>query len=416
MTDTKPATHPQTVGSADVDGADALARCPIMPTYGPPSVQFVRGEGAYLYDHTGKRYVDWLAGIAVTSLGHSHPAVAEAIAEQATRLLHVSNLFATEHQVPIAMMLDSMIGDGTPAGGQVFFANSGAEANEAALKLARRYGGHGRHVVVTALQSFHGRTLATLAATGQPPKWEAFQPLPEGFKHVPWADLDELERVLDETVAAIFLEPVQGEGGVNPATIEYFKGVRELCNERDILFMVDEVQAGLGRTGKWYGFQHFLEGDDRPDVVTMAKALGNGMPIGACWAKANVAAAFTGGDHATTFGGQPMATSAARATLETMLAIDAPNMAAEKAAELSTALLAIDGVESTRGLGLLMAAELVGVDARVVAARCLQEGLVLNGVTDTALRMTPAITIDTAAINEGAEILAKVIADVRSES
>ena len=413
MTDTTQLSHPQTVGSDNVDGGGDLARCPIMPTYGPPSVQFVRGEGAYLYDHTGKRYVDWLAGIAVTSLGHSHPAVAEAIAEQATRLLHVSNLFATEHQVPIAMMLDSMVGDGAPAGGQVFFANSGAEANEAALKLARRYGGHGRHVVVTALQSFHGRTLATLAATGQPPKWEAFQPLPEGFRHVPWADLDELEKVLDDTVAAIFLEPVQGEGGVNPATIEYFKGVRELCNERDILFMVDEVQAGLGRTGKWYGFQHFLEGDDRPDVVTMAKALGNGMPIGACWAKANVASAFTGGDHATTFGGQPMATSAARATLETMLAIDAPAMAAAKAAELSEALLAIDGVESTRGLGLLMAAELVGVNARTVAARCLQEGLVLNGVTDTALRMTPAITIDSAAITEGAEILARVIADVR---
>ena len=413
MTDTKQPSHPQTVGSDNVEGADSLARCPIMPTYGPPSVQFVRGEGAYLYDHTGKRYVDWLAGIAVTSLGHCHPAVAEAVAAQAKRLLHVSNLFATEHQVPIAMMLDSMIGDGEPAGGQVFFANSGAEANEAALKLARRYGGHGRHVVVTALQSFHGRTLATLAATGQPPKWEAFQPLPEGFKHVPWADLDELEKVLDETVAAVFLEPVQGEGGVNPATIEYFNGVRKLCDERDILFMVDEVQAGLGRTGKWYGFQHFLEGDDRPDVVTMAKALGNGMPIGACWAKAKAASAFTGGDHATTFGGQPMATSAARATLETMLAIDAPAMAAEKAEELSTALLAIDGVDSTRGLGLLMAAELVGVDARVVAARCLQEGLVLNGVTDTALRMTPAITIESAAITEGAEILARVIADVR---
>ncbi len=415
MTTQSTPTHPQNVGSENVANSDALERCPIMPTYGPPSVQFMKGEGSYLYDHTGKRYVDWLAGIAVTSLGHSHPAIAEAISEQANTLLHVSNLFATEHQVPIAMMLDSMIGDGEPAGGQVFYANSGAEANEAALKLARRYGGHGRHVVVTALESFHGRTLSTLAATGQPSKWEAFQPLPEGFRHVPWADLDELERVLDETVAAVFLEPVQGEGGVNPATIEYFRGVRKLCDERDILFMVDEVQAGLGRTGKWFGFQHFLEGDDRPDVITMAKALGNGMPIGACWAKADAAAAFSPGDHATTFGGQPMATSAARATLETMLAIDAPTMAAEKTELFKTALLAIDGVDSIRGLGLLMAAELVGVDARKVAARCLQEGLVLNGVTDTALRMTPAITIDASVIEEGAQILAGVIAAVREE-
>ncbi len=405
------AGHLQAVG--DPEG---LARCPIMPTYGPPSVEFVRGEGSYLFDRDGKRYVDWLAGIAVTSLGHSHPGVAEAIAKQATTLLHVSNLFATEHQAPIATTLDRMIGDGEPAGGQVFFANSGAEANEAALKLARRYGGHGRHVVVSAFQSFHGRTMSTLAATGQPAKWEVFQPLPEGFRHVAWADLDELEKALDETVAAVFLEPVQGEGGVNAATIEYFEGVRRLCDERDILFMVDEVQAGLGRTGKWFGFQHFLSGDARPDVITMAKALGNGMPIGACWAKASAAAAFKPGDHATTFGGQPMATSAARATLEIMEAIDAPAMAAAKAAELTDALMAIDGVVSTRGLGLLMAAELSGVDGRVVAARCLQEGLVLNGITETAVRLTPAITIDSEAIAEGAQILASVIAAVRDDS
>ncbi len=399
-----------------VGDPEGLPRCPIMPTYGPPSVEFVRGEGSYLYDLHDRRYVDWLAGIAVTSLGHSHPAVAEAISAQASKLLHVSNLFATEHQVPIATTLDRMIGDGEPAGGQVFFANSGAEANECAIKLARRYGGRGRHNVVCAFQSFHGRTLSTLAATGQPAKWEVFQPLPEGFRHVAWADLDELDKALDDTVAAVFLEPVQGEGGVNPASIEYFKGVRRLCDERDILFMVDEVQAGLARTGKWFGFQHFLSGDDAPDVVTMAKALGNGMPIGACWAKASAASAFKAGDHATTFGGQPMATSAARATLETMEAIDAPAMAAEKAAEFETALMAIDGVVSTRGLGLLMAVELDGVDARAVAARCLTEGLVLNGVTDTAIRLTPAITIPSEVIAEGAEILARVIAAVRSEA
>ncbi|MGH1504020.1 MAG: aspartate aminotransferase family protein [Acidimicrobiales bacterium] len=392
-------------------GAPAdLERCPIMPTYGPPKVTFVRGEGSVLWDLDDKRYIDWLAGIAVTSLGHAHPTVAAAIAQQATTLLHVSNLFATEHQVPIARTLDRLIGDGTPAGGQVFFSNSGAEANEAALKLARRYGGHGRHVVVSAFQSFHGRTLATLAATGQPAKWEVFQPLPEGFRHVAWADLDELEKALDETVAAVFLEPIQGEGGVNPATVEYYQGVRRLCDERDILFMVDEVQAGLGRTGRWFGFQHF---GITPDVVTMAKALGNGMPIGACWAKADVAAAFKPGDHATTFGGQPMATSAARATLDELERIDAPATAAAAAAKLTDALLAIDGVETVRGLGLLMAAELSpGIDAGLVAATCLENGLVLNAVTPSALRLTPAITIDDAAIVEGAEILARTIAEV----
>lgn len=403
----------QEIHRAATDAPAALDRCPIMPSYGPPTVEFVRGEGSYLWDLHGKRYVDWLAGIAVTSLGHSHPAVAEAIAAQATRLLHVSNLFATEHQAPISMALDQMIGDGQPAGGQVFFSNSGAEANEAALKLARRYGGHGRHVVVSALQSFHGRTMSTLAATGQPAKWEAFQPLPEGFRHVVWADLDELEKALDETVAAVFLEPVQGEGGVNPASVEYFEGVRRLCDERDILFMIDEVQAGLARTGRWFGFQHF---GIQPDVVTMAKALGNGMPIGACWARADVAKAFHPGDHATTFGGQPMATSAARATLDTMLAIDAPTVAAAAAAELTEAVMAIDGVVGTRGLGLLMAVELEGADARIVAARCLEAGLVLNGVTPTALRLTPAITISPEVIAEGAAILAEVIADVRAES
>ncbi len=392
---------------------EGLPRCPIMPTYGPPTVEFVRGEGSYLWDLAGKQYVDWLAGIAVTSLGHANPKVAAAICEQASKLLHVSNLFATEHQVPIAETLDRLIGDGTPAGGQVFFSNSGAEANEAALKLARRYGGHGRHVVVSAFQSFHGRTLATLAATGQPAKWEVFQPLPEGFRHVPWADLAELEKALDETVAAVFLEPIQGEGGVNPATVEYYQGVRALCDERDILFMVDEVQAGLGRTGRWFGFQHF---DIEPDVVTMAKALGNGMPIGACWAKASVAAAFKPGDHATTFGGQPMATSAARATLDELVALDAPALAAAKAEELTTALLAIDGVDSVRGLGLLLAAELNGVDARLVAATCLENGLVLNAVTPTALRLTPAITIEADQITEGAAILAAAIATVRSDA
>ena len=384
---------------------------PLMPNYNRPAVQFVRGEGAYLYDDNDKRYVDWLAGIAVCSLGHSHPAVAEAISAQASKLLHVSNLFGSENRMEVATTIDTLIGDGSPADGQVFFANSGAEANECAIKLARKFGGRGKHNVVAAFQSFHGRTLATLAATGQPQKWEVFQPLPEGFRHAVWADLADLENKLDETVAAVLLEPVQGEGGVHPATVEYFAGVRKLCDERGILFMIDEVQAGLARTGRWFGFQHF---DIQPDVVTMAKALGNGMPIGACWAKESVASAFEPGDHATTFGGGPLATSAARATLDTMIAIDAPGMARTASARLTEALMGLDAVTETRGLGLLMAAELKDVDARAVAAKCLETGLVLNAVTPTALRLTPPLVITDTQIAEGIEILDAAIKTVAS--
>jgi predicted acetylornithine/succinylornithine family transaminase len=384
-----------------------------MPTYGPPSVQFVRGEGAYLWDRDGARYLDFLSGLAVTSLGHSHPAVAEALAAQSQRLLHVSNLYATEHNWAVAIELDRLIGDGEALGGQVFFCNSGAESNEAAIKLARRYGGPGRHVVVCAFQSFHGRTLATLAATGQPQKWDTFQPLPEGFRHVIWDDLDELEKSLDDTVSAVLLEPVQGEGGVNPATVEYFQGVRRLCDERDILFMVDEVQTGLGRTGRWFGFQHF---NVQPDVVTMAKALGNGVPIGACWARKEAAAAFQPGDHATTYGGQPLATAAARAVLDTMVAIDAPALAVKAGAAVTDAMLALPQVVGVRGLGMLLALELSGVDAQVAAARCLESGLVVNGITPTAIRLAPPLTIGPEHIAEAVAILGPILDDLAADT
>ncbi|HEX2851297.1 MAG TPA: aminotransferase class III-fold pyridoxal phosphate-dependent enzyme, partial [Acidimicrobiales bacterium] len=303
----------------------------LMSTYAPPAVTFVRGEGTRLWDDEGREYLDFLSGLAVTSLGHAHPKVAAALCEQASTLLHVSNLFGTTVGPEVAATLDGLVG----GGGRVFFCNSGAEANEAAIKLARKFGGRGRHVVVSAYGSFHGRTLATLHATGQPQKHESFQPLPEGFRHVAWDDLHALEAAIDPTVAAVLLEPVQGEGGVNPATKEYFQGVRRLCDERGLLFMVDEVQTGLARTGRWFGFQHF---DVRPDVVTVAKALGNGVPIGACWADAAAAAAFAPGDHATTYGGQPLATSAARAVLTEMQAIDAPALAARAGDRLAAAL------------------------------------------------------------------------------
>ena len=260
--------------------------CPIMPTYGPPSVSFVRGEGARLWDVEGNEYLDFLAGIAVCSLGHSHPGVADAIAEQARTLLHVSNLYGNEHAWHVAATLDRLIRSGHPGGGepgQVYFGNSGAEANEAALKLARKWGGRGRHTVITAMRSFHGRTLGTLAATGQPEKQEPFQPLPEGFKHVVLNDLDEMERMLDDTVAAVLLEPIQGEGGVNALEPGYLAAVREMTAERGILLMMDEIQMGLGRCGEWFAHHH---DGVAVDVVTVAKALGNGVPIGACWGAA----------------------------------------------------------------------------------------------------------------------------------
>ena len=375
----------------------------LMETYPPRPVTFVRGSGSQLWDDHGRRYLDFLSGLAVTSLGHSHPAVADALNEQARTLLHVSNLFGTEPGWEVATTLDRLLG----GGGQIFFTNSGAEANECALKLARKWGGRGRHVVVSALGSFHGRTLATLHATGQPSKHEAFQPLPEGFRHVAWNDLDALANAIDPTVAAVLLEPVQGEGGVNPATVEYFAGVRKLCDERGILFMVDEVQTGLGRTGRWFAHQHF---GVVPDVVTMAKALGNGVPIGACWARADVANAFVPGDHGTTYGGQPLAAAAARAVLAVMEAEDVPARAERAGARLVAALAALPGVAEVRGLGLLVAAELVeGIDSRPVAAEALRRGLVINAVTPTALRLAPSLLVTDAEIAEALAVLADAL-------
>ncbi|HEX4820068.1 MAG TPA: aspartate aminotransferase family protein [Acidimicrobiales bacterium] len=376
----------------------------LMPTYPPPPVTFVRGEGTRLWDDNGNEYLDFLCGLAVTSLGHANPVIADAINEQARTLLHVSNLFATQPGEDVASTLDDLLG----GGGLVFFCNSGGEANECAIKLARKFGGRGRHVVVSAYGSFHGRTLATLHATGQPQKHETFQPLPEGFRHVAWNDLDALESSLDPSVAAVLLEPIQGEGGVNPATAEYFQGVRRICDERGILFMVDEVQTGLGRTGEWFGFQHF---GVQPDVVTMAKALGNGVPIGACWARTDVATAFEPGDHATTFGGQPLAAGTARAVLNEMIRLDVPALATRAGARLMNALRETPGISDVRGLGLLIAAQLdEGRDAKAVANGCLDAGLVVNAVTSTALRLAPPLTVTDAEIDDAVAILAKVLA------
>jgi acetylornithine/N-succinyldiaminopimelate aminotransferase len=392
-----------------LDELQALDHDNVMQTYGRLPVAFVRGKGTKLWDSEDNEYLDFLGGLAVTSLGHAHPAVAKAVALQAKTLLHTSNLYYNDQQPLLAEKLNGLLG----GGGRLFFCNSGAEADECAIKLARRHGqkhgGPERFHVISAYGSFHGRTLTTLAATGQPQKQETFQPLPSGFRQVAFDDLAALEAAMDERVAAVMLEPVQGEGGVNPATAAYLEGVRRLCDEREALLIMDEVQTGLGRTGAWFGFQH---SGVRPDIVTVAKALGNGVPIGACWARAEVAAAFAPGDHATTFGGQPLAASAANAVLDVMVAKNIPQKATRSGKRLQKQLAQLDGVAAVRGLGLLIAAELEpGLDARDVAQRCLDLGLVVNAVTPSALRFAPSLLVTNAEIDEAVAIVGKALAN-----
>ena len=386
-----------------------LERCPFMPTYAAPQVLFVRGRGTELWDDAGRRYLDFLCGLAVTSLGHSHPDVAAAVAEQAATLVHVSNLFATPPAAGVASTIDRLLG----GGGQVFFTSSGAEANECAIKLARRWGGgqHGRWQVISAYGSFHGRTLAALAATGQPTKHEPFQPLPPGFRHVAWGEVDAVAAAVDDTVAAVLVEPVQGEGGVIPAPPGYLAGLRALCDDLGLLLIVDEVQTGLGRTGRWFGFQHDLSDGVTPDVVTLAKALGNGVPVGACWARAEVAASFRPGDHGTTYGGQPLAAAAAAAVLSVIERDGLVARADAAGCRLRVGLEALPAVTAVRGRGLLLAAELeAGLDARAVQAELLRRGLVTNAVTPSAIRLAPPLTVGDAEIDEALAVLAEVLA------
>jgi len=376
----------------------------LMATYTPADPVFVSGSGTELWDDQGRRYLDFIGGLAVTSLGHAHPAVAAAVGEQAATLSHVSNLYRNALAPEVAATIDRLIGGGTArAGGQVFFCNSGAEANECAIKLARRWSGPGRHRVVAALGSFHGRTLATLAATGQPEKHVPFAPVPEGFVHVPFDDLGAMRAELESgPTAAVLLEPIQGEGGVNVPSSDYLAGVRELCSEHGALLIADEIQTGLGRTGHWFAFQ---AQDLRPDIVTMAKALGNGMPVGACWARAEVAAAFGPGDHGSTFGGQPLALSAVRATLAVMEAEDVCGRATRAGARLAEGLGALPGVVEVRGAGLLLAARLSGDTAKAVAARALERGLLVNAVRPDAIRTAPPLLVTDGEIDEALSIL-----------
>lgn len=380
----------------------------LMKNVGRLPVVFSGGTGAKLYDANGKEYLDFLSGIAVHAVGHCHPDVVAALKQQAEKVIHVSNFFCLEEQILLAEKLAALSGLE-----RVFFANSGAEANEAAIKLARKYGQTrmgGKYEIITAYHSFHGRTMGALAATGQPKYQEAFRPLPGGFRYAHFNDLASWEAAITPQTCAVLLELVQGEGGVTPVEPDFFHGLAALCQRHGLLLMVDEVQTGLGRTGKLFAWEHL---GVKPDVMTLAKALGGGLPIGAMLAKEEVAAAFEPGDHSTTVGGGGMAYAAALAILQIMEEQDLPARAALLGAKLKAEFQSwqqeIPIIKEVRGWGLLLALELT-VPAQPVMRSCLEQGLVVNAVSPTALRLVPPLTIGEEELTRGLAILKQTLA------
>ncbi|HLH71121.1 MAG TPA: acetylornithine transaminase [Candidatus Dormibacteraeota bacterium] len=368
----------------------------LMGTFNRLPVTLVEGRGALVRDDTGREYVDLVAGIAVNLLGHAHPAVARAVAEQAGRLIHASNLYYTEPQVSLARRLVEL---SFPS--RVFFANSGAEANEAAIKVARKWGKlhrGGAYEIITAEGSFHGRTLATVTATGQPKYSAPFAPLPPGFVHVPYGDLEAIRRATSERTVAVMLEPVMGEVGVVPPPEGYLEGVRAWCDRQNLLLILDEVQTGLGRTGRWFAHQHH---GITPDVMTLAKGLGGGVPIGACLA-APRADVLEPGDHGSTFGGNPLACSAALAVLDVVESEGLVGHAAEMGEALQAVLRGLDGVEVVRGRGLMQAVVFKEPVARRFQARCLEEGVIVNAVDERTVRTVPPLVITPADLERAA--------------
>ncbi len=388
-----------------------LSETSLMKNYGTQALCLIKGSGALVYDTAGNSYLDFLSGISVVSLGHAHPKVASAVAAQAEKLVHVSNIFANEVGPKVAAILNRLILMGTEGipDGRVFFANSGAEVNEAAIKLARKYGLNvGRWHIITAVGSFHGRTMGALSATGQRSKQIAFEPLLPGFSHVDWDDVDAIDSAVTDHTVAVMLEPIQGEGGVIDPSPHYLAAVRELCDRRGLLLIIDEVQTGLGRTGAWFGFQRY---GILPDVVTMAKALGSGMPIGACWAREGVAAAFSAGDHGSTFGGQPLAASAAWATLREMIAIDAPGRALELGKLFDKKLGGRVGIDRISGTGLLRGVQITNPVAKRIAEICQNKGLIVNAIGDNTIRLAPPIIVSAAQIDQACGILNEAIGE-----
>lgn len=374
----------------------------VIGSYTRTGLVFVKGQGSYMWDIEGKKYLDFFPGWAVSGLGHCHPAVVESVKEQASRLMHVAN----NHYNPWQGLLAKRLSE-CSFGGKVFFCNSGAEANESAIKLARLYGGKtGRYKIISMEDSFHGRTLATVTMTGQPKYNKPFEPLPTGFSYVPFNDFSSLKNVVDDETIAVILEPVQGEGGINVADAEYLKRVRELCREKDILLIFDEVQTGFGRTGKLFAYQHF---DVVPDVMTLAKTLGGGFPVGAMVAGREIADLMAPGTHASTFGGSPLACAACLAVLDAIEKDDLLENVAEMGEYLRGKLLALMKkypgiIKKVKGLGVMLALELDSDGSGLVNA-CAQSGLLINCTHVNVLRIMPSIAVTKKEIDEAIGIM-----------
>lgn len=375
-----------------------------IQNYGRLPVAFVRGQGVRLWDTTDKEYLDFLSGIAVVPLGHCHPRITEAVARQASTLVHTSNIFYIEPQVKLAEKLSELSG-----AMRAFFCNSGAEANEAAIKIARKFQsnkGNGRFEIVSAEDSFHGRTIGSLAATGQPKYHEGFGPMPEGFRYVPQNDVEALKNAITEKTAAVILEPIQGESGIRPASDEYLRASRTLCDEHEVLLIMDEVQSGMGRTGKF--FAHEWAGI-KPDIITLAKGLGNGIPIGALLATDEASSAFVPGTHGCTFGGNFLSCAAALASIDVLFEENLMRNALTQGEYFTRRLREWgdqhDLVTEVRGRGLMMSAELKQPIARELLKGALEKGLVLNAVGETVLRFLPPLCISQGDVDEAMEKL-----------
>lgn len=380
----------------------------LMQTYSRQPISIARGRGAKVYDLEGREYLDFVGGIAVNVLGHGHPDLVQAIQRQATQLIHTSNLYYTEPQVKLAQLLvDHSFAS------RVFFCNSGAEANEAAIKLARRYGHerHGAHrfEVITMKNSFHGRTLGMLTATGQDKVQKGFEPLMPGFAYAPFNDFSALESLVTDRTAAIMLEPIQAEGGVHVATRDYLRSLRDFCTQKDILLIFDEIQTGIGRTGTFFAYEQL---GVKPDIMTLAKGLAGGVPIGACLATEPVASAFVPGSHASTFGGNPLACAAALAVCRVLLEGRVLDHAKRMGEYLSKGLTDCKDryriVKEVRGLGLLQGMELEA-DARAVVSDALARGLLINAATDRVLRFVPPLIVSQQEIDKLLELLGTLL-------
>jgi len=356
----------------------------LQSNYGTPVLELVSGKGATVTDSKGDQYLDFLAGIATNVLGHAHPAVVKAVSKQISTLGHVSNLYAHPNVIALAEKLTKLTGDKSA---RAFFCNSGAEANEAALKLSRKTG---RTRIVATKDSFHGRTMGALSLTGQPEKSKAFKPLIKGVTHVPYGDMGAMLKKVNKKTAMVIVEPIMGEAGVIVPPHGYLQALRELCDDTGALLVFDCVQTGMGRTGDWFGYEY---SGIKPDVITLAKGLGGGLPLGAMIALGDSAELFQPGDHGSTFGGNPVATAAALAVIETIESTKLLKRVGDIGTELMVDLALIEGVKSVRGAGLLIGIEFTSPIAKKVAAQCQKNGVLVNGNSETVIRIAPPLNI-----------------------